>query len=293
MTLALLGAGDQAQTVDEVAVRLRNLLSAVARRQLPNTGLEELEHAEGIERVLEALAENEVVDRFSEGHECVYRIGPERELAAAYYRNSIIHFFVNPAIVEVALLESAEADDDERVDRFWQAAMDLRDLMKFEFFFAEKELFRGELRQELAALDPQWEIALGKGVDATQDLVRHSKPFNAHRVLRPFLESYRIVADRLERQDPAEAIDEATFLRECLGLGRQYHLQRRIRSAASISQVLFQTALKLARNRELLGTGGEGLARARQEFAEEIRTALRHIDSIDALAASRRSGLID
>ncbi|MEM7412712.1 MAG: glycerol-3-phosphate 1-O-acyltransferase [Myxococcota bacterium] len=293
VTLALLGAGGQAQTLAEVSLRLKNLLAAVARRQLPNTGLEELEAPEGLERVLEALAENEVVDRFAEGHECVYRIGSDRELAAAYYRNSIIHFFVNPAIVEVALLDSTEAPDEERVGRFWQTAMDLRDLLKFEFFFAEKDVFRGELRQELASLDPQWEIALEKGVDATQDLVKRSKPFNAHRVLRPFLESYRIVADRLERQEPDEAIDRQAFVSDCLGLGRQYHLQRRIRSAASISQVLFQTALKIAENRGLLGTGDEALARARRDFAEEIRVALRHIDAIDVLAASRRTGLID
>jgi len=89
----------------------------------------ELATPEGVARVLDALAANEVVDRFAEGSEPVYRIGVQRELAAAYYRNSVIHFFVDPAIAEVALLEAAEArEHEDRVAAFWRAAMQLRDL---------------------------------------------------------------------------------------------------------------------------------------------------------------------
>jgi glycerol-3-phosphate O-acyltransferase len=108
VTLALLGTGGVAQTVPGVMLRLKNLLYDVARRDLPNTGPRRARDREGVERVLDALAANEVVDRFAEGSEVVYRIGAQRELAAAYYRNSIIHFFVEPAIAELALIEAAE-----------------------------------------------------------------------------------------------------------------------------------------------------------------------------------------
>jgi glycerol-3-phosphate O-acyltransferase len=294
VTLALLGAGDQAQTVPDVMLRLRNLLWAVEHRSLPNTGLAELETSEGVERVLEALAENEVVDRFAEGSECVYRIGPERELAAAYYRNSIIHFFVSPAIVELALLEAAEAKPEEdRLAAFWRAAMQLRDLLKFEFFFPEKDVFRGDLRRDLVDRDADWEALLASGPEGAQVLVRRSRPFNAHRVLRPFLEAYRIVADRLEQLPAGAELDEKAFLTSCLGLGRQYRLQRRIHSSASVSQVLFQTALKLAANRGLLDAKDREVGAWRRVFAEQIRAARRRTDAIDALAASRRAGLID
>ena len=42
------------------------------------------------------------------GPEPVYAIGPDQHLTAAYYRNTIIHFFVNGAIAELALLRAAE-----------------------------------------------------------------------------------------------------------------------------------------------------------------------------------------
>jgi glycerol-3-phosphate O-acyltransferase len=60
-----------------------------------------------------------------------------------------------------------------------------------------------------------------------------------------------------------------------------------------VSKVLFQTAFKLADNRGLVRADEREIAEWRRVFAVEIRTALRHIDAIDALARSRRAGLID
>ena len=48
----------------------------------------------------------------------------------------------------------AHAEDGvtDRPAAFWAEAMRLRDLLKFEFFFADKETFRDELRREMARL---------------------------------------------------------------------------------------------------------------------------------------------
>ena len=81
-------------------------------------------------------------------------------------------------------------------------------------------------------------------------------------------------------------------LGRCLALGKQYQLQRRIRSAESVSRVLFETALRLARNRGLLEPGTADLEARRRAFAEEIQRAVRRAEAIDVLAASRRAGLI-
>jgi glycerol-3-phosphate O-acyltransferase len=293
VTFALLGAGDRALSAAEVRTALANVLHFTRQRGLPTVGELDLESDEGVRRALEALERNDVVSCFKGGAEPVYQIGPEHQLQAAYYRNTVIHFFVNPAIAELALLRAAEPDVSDPVAEFWEEAMRLRDLLKFEFFFAEKEIFRGEVQRELAMMDGDWERKLGAGGEAILQLVRRFRPFSAHRVLRPFVEAYQIVGDHLEQRDPAQPFDEPGFLSECLGLGRQYHLQRRVHSAASVSQVLIQTAIRLARNRGLLDPGPPDLAQRRRAFAEEIRSAVRRIGAIDALAASRRAGLID
>ena len=56
--------------------------------------------------------------------------------------------------------------------------------------------------------------------------------------------------------------------------------------------MLFRNALKLADNRGLLTPGGPEVAERRDEFHREIRAAIRRVDVVDALAASRRAGFI-
>ena len=95
-----------------------------------------------------------------------------------------------------------------------------------------------------------------------------------------------------------------------LGLGRQYVAQRRLRSSESVSVLLFQTALQLARNRRLLGDGTDGqgaagsrdaadsgeavdsgeaahLAARRAAFLAELRGLLGRLDQVEDLAIRR------
>jgi len=292
VALALLGRGDRACTVAEIQLALHNLLVYVARRQLPTTGPLALDSAEGVRRTLHQLVEHGVVTCYAEGPEPVYGIGPDQHLTAAYYRNTVIHFFVNAAIAELALLHAADSSAPDRRAVFWAEALRLRDLLKFEFFFADKERFRAELWQEIALHDPHWEAAFGSGGEAIQGVVRRFRPFNAHRVLRPFLHAYQVAADALLRERPDAPVVPAAFLQRCQALGTQYRLQRRILSPESVSRVLFETALRLARNRGLLDSGAPELAERRQAFAAEIRDAIRRCDAIEVLVQSRLAGLI-
>jgi glycerol-3-phosphate O-acyltransferase len=291
----MLGTGDRALTVSEVRLSLRNLIDLVQERKYPATmGLEPLRHDAGVESVLQALVENGVLSCYAEGPEAVYVIGREQELTAAYYRNTIIHFFVGAAICELALLRVAELPaPDDPVAEFWDEAMRLRDLLKFEFFFPEKESFRRELAGELGLQEPQWEARVLSGPEAIQQLVRHRRPYAAHRTLRPFLETYQVVGENLMRWQPDLAFDEARFLADCMKLGNQLLLQHRIHCAASVSKVLYQTGLRLAGNRGLLESGSPDLARRRAAFAFEVRDALHRAEAISALAAIRRAGFVD
>ncbi|MFK7896000.1 MAG: glycerol-3-phosphate 1-O-acyltransferase [Myxococcota bacterium] len=291
VTLALLGTTGQALTVAETAKSLENLLATVHRRNLPTS--EDFMHLgseEGIEATLLALVDNDVLTRFDGGLEPVYGISDKQQLTAAYYRNTVVHFFVGPAIAELALLHAIQGPREEVIPNFWKEVMHLRNLLKFEFFFSEKETFRDEIRQVFEPISRDWEKRIEAYEVDPEDLIRKTKPFCAHRVLRPFFESYRVVADQLAQLAPETELDEKRFLDNCLGLGRQYEMQKRIHATDSISKVLFQTALKLAGNRGLLGTGGSELAEARADFAADLHDAIRRVDIIVALAAGRRAG---
>ncbi|MDJ0788235.1 MAG: glycerol-3-phosphate 1-O-acyltransferase [Myxococcota bacterium] len=290
--LALLGRGDRALTVDEMVTALANLVYYSHARTLPGHEAIDLESAESVQSVLDLLVESGLLTRYDEGPEAVYAIANERHLAAAYYRNSIIHYFVNASIAELALLRAAEVDVPDRKKEFWDEAMRLRDLLKFEFFFPEKEHFRHDVDEELKLHDPHWEQHLEGDAELLLNLFPKIRPLSSHRILRPFLESYRVVGDVLEQLEPDGSTETADLLPRCMALGRQYQLQRHIKRAESISQVLFGTALKLARNRDLLGPDGPELPARRAALAGEIRDAIRRTNAIEAMVRGRHAGLV-
>ena len=241
-------------------------------------------------RALDALERNGVVSCFAGGPSRSTRSAPTSTCTAAYYRNTIIHFFVNAAIAELALLRAAEPGAAIPPREFWDEALRLRDLLKFEFFFAEKEIFRDELRAS-------WRSTTATGSASSPPAARRSARCCAAsgRSARtaccgPSSRPTGSSATRSSGAIPSHALRRGGLPSECLGVGKQYHLQRRIRSAESVSKVLFETALRLARNRGLLDPGAPDLAERRRAFADEIRAAVRRIDAIDALAASRRRG---
>jgi len=291
VTLALLGVGDQALTIEETIRSLERILEYVERRKLPTFGAFDLRSAEGVAAALDELVRSDVVKRFDEGPEAVYRIADGAHLAAAYYRNAVIHFFVTGAIAELALLGVAD-DASDRVQAFQEEALALRDLLKFEFFFPDRERFLEDLSEEVAYHDPEWAQRLAGGADDVFGLVRRFRPLSSHRVVRPFLESYRVLAESLVRWGVEKPVDKKELLERCLALGKQWVLQRRIHNEESVSKSYFETALKLAENRKLLA-GGDDLAERRRAFAAELASAVRRIDAVDALAAARRLGVAE
>jgi len=291
VTIALLANEDRALRCEDVVGGVQDLVSYVERRDLPFTEPIRLDSTKGVQLVLDRLVEHGIVTEYAAGPETVYMIKPDQHLAAAYYRNTIIHFFVNDAITELALLASAEGDDGNRLAVFWEQVMAMRDLLKFEFFFSEKETFREEIFQEISHHDPEWEARLAGRPDEVRDLLRGFRLLTAPWVLRPFLEAYQVVADSLTAHSPYVEVDQRRFIAGCLGLGKQYRLQRKIATEESISQILFKSALSLADNRDLLDVDDENLGARRKEFAVEIQETLQRVNAIDAMRAARRAGI--
>ncbi len=291
VTLVFLAYQHRAITLAEIMDELNHLASYVERRGLPTTTAVTTERA-AVEETLALLTEHDIVTCFDAGPEPVYRIPAEQHLTAAYYRNTIVHFFVPGAIAELALVAAFEEESPRPVDLFWEEVMQLRDLLKFEFFFPGKDSFREEIRQEMLLHDPGWEEQLRAGKDRARALLQGMRPLRAHWALRPFLEAYQVVGDVLEREHPAAPLEEKDFLAACLGLGRQYRLQGRITAEESVSQALFKSALSLAENRELVAPNGDRLHQLRRAFAAEIRAVLRRANLIATLAEGQWAGLM-
>ena len=92
----------------------------------------------------------------------------------------------------------------------------------------------------------------------------------AYWAVLPFLDAYQVVGDELESL--RGAFDQKQFLKACLARARMYRIEERLISGESASQVLFKSALLLAKNRDLIENGPE-VGRRRSDFAAEVRDA--------------------
>jgi glycerol-3-phosphate O-acyltransferase len=292
VTLALLSVNDHALTLHEVQGVIEPLLDYAVQRNLPTTALDDLHSARGVEGALDTLVQSGVVCRHDGGLAPVFFIEPGRHSIAAYYRNSAIHWFVNRAIVELGVMVASRAGICDAIDRGWGEAFALRDLLKFEFFFSEKPAFQEEIRAEASLLDPNRREPVA-GRKAPLPVLKQAPFLIAHRVLPAFLEAYFIVADRLAAHPSDAPVVEQNFVAQCLAVGRQYVLQKRLRNPECVSRELFTNALALAANRGLLRSGAEGLADKRRRFAEETAAAVAGVAAIGELDYRLRHGAQD
>lgn len=269
-----------ALTLGQIHHTLQPSLDYLERKQTPMTNSAlRLRTREGVRAALDALSNRHPVTCVEGGREPVWRIAPEDEHEAAFYRNTLIDAFLETSLVELALVHAGRAESD-RLEAFWSQVMRLRDLLKFDFYFADSAAFREHVAEELSWQNG-WEEKVTAGEQQVEELLRSKSPLLAGAMLRPFFEAYEIVADVL-RDAPAE-IDEKDLTKKALGLGNQYVAQSRVRSNESVSALLFATARQVAGDQHLLEPAAD-LFERRAAFRDELRAILRDMDKVEQIA---------
>ena len=257
--VAMLGE-DRALTLDEVCATVAPLAHYLSARGWPVAGGADLTDRATVAQTLHDLVGSGVLTSYAEGPTTVWGIGDDQHLIVAVYRNSAIHVLVMRAIAELTLLAIVRTPGATKRTG-WEKALAVRELLKFDFFFAGRAEFADELWNE-------FEIMTGRShdrdapVDAAEAArsLHESDLLVAHLVLRPFIDAYRVVAEELLNLGAASDVDEQTLLERSLRLGRQWSLQHRI-TEESVSGDMFATALKMARHRGLLDSeAAEGRA---------------------------------
>ena len=266
VTIALLAARGNARTVGELTLECRGLADFIEARELPTT--ERLDLGEtAVTAILDRLGEHGDVSSHQAVGRRVFWLDDDQMVRVSYYRNVVVHFFVNRAIAEIALTSLIE-EGSRDPDLARQRMLALRDLLKFEFFFPDKDEFVSLVDGDIEVDVPGWEESLAN-VGPLGVLAKMGEPV-AHWALLPFLDAYQIVGDELESSEGV--YDEKRFLEKCLARARMYRIERRLISGESASQVLFKSALALARNRELVDDGDD-VEERRAMFAAEVRSA--------------------
>jgi glycerol-3-phosphate O-acyltransferase len=276
----LLSARGVALTLGQLHHTLEDSLDYLERKQTPMTNSAlRLHTLDGVRAAVDALSNGHPVTRVDGGREPVWRIAPENEHEAAFYRNTLIDAFLETSIVDLSLVHAEHADGD-RLEAFWAQAMRLRDLLKFDFYFADSAAFREHVAEEMSWFD-DWEDNVAAGGERITAMLRAKRPLIAGAMLRPFFEAYEIVADVLRGTAPDIGEKELTKL--ALGVGRQYVAQDRVRSNEAVSALLFATARQVAGDQHLLEPAAD-LAERREAFVAELRGILRDMSEVERIS---------
>jgi len=279
----LLTTRGAALTLAQLHHTLQDSLDYLERKHTPmSTSALRLRTRDGVRAAVDTLSNGHPITRVDGGREPVWQIAPEEQHAAAFYRNSVIHAFLETSIVELALAHARHAEGD-RLSAFWAQAMRLRDLLKFDFYFADSATFRENIAEEMAWQD-NWEDHVAAGGDEIDAMLFAMRPLMADAMLRVFFEAYEIVADVL--RDAPAGIGQKELTELALGVGRQYVAQARIRSSESVSTLLFATARQVVADQDLIAPAAD-LADRRKAFRRELRDIMRDCTYVEQIARNQ------
>ena len=281
--MVLLGAAPRALTLRELQGEILRLVRWAHERGIRLTSDFSPERLGQVRDLANAMVGMGLLIRYDEGSDTVFGLDPARHPMAGYYRNTIIHHFVNKAILEMALLAAAAHSERVHADlapvdlpgAFWAETERLRDYFKFEFFYPGRAEFRNELEEELRRVDPDWNGRLQRGAAEALALLAGMRPLVAHATLLHFVEAYTVVFDLLARLDPSTALEENDCVGRALKEGKQLYLQRRITSEASIGKILFGNGYKLATNLGLTRATTDGPATGAPDGGDPRAALLR------------------
>jgi glycerol-3-phosphate O-acyltransferase len=270
VTLVLLAANGRALDAGQIWRQASDIAGLIERWHLPKADNLRLGGVEDLQQTLRTLTETGLLQCFSGGTSPVYVITPGRQLAAAYYRNTIVHYFLDGALAEVALAATGQGGSK---DTFEQELMRLRDLLKFEFSFRARDEFLDSANAYLDERYPGWR-------DCDGVLPAGAAPLFGQSILRSFIEAYRILAGMLVRRGwrPVTADEESALIDGALALGREMLLRKEISTEAALSRPLFATAIRLARHRRLLDSDDKDIKKRREAFAADVQRALAAIN---------------
>jgi len=274
LAMVLLGANRRALTAMEMHRQSAGIAELIRDRKLPASSGFSLNSAAQVSAAVLALERSGLVKSFDKTEVPVYYIPGEQRLAAAYYRNTITHYFLHAALGEIGLAMCARDIDLPGVASLRRNVTALRELYKFEFFYKPTEDFWQEVLYETGQRYPDWE----SGEVSIQKLLRDKPPRFGHAIMRSITEAYLIIAVALMDMEGQAIHDQKKFIRQLLAQGQQMLLRRTISCESSVSQDLFTNGLRLAGHLALLDGRSIDLASRRAAFAESVVSALSAIN---------------
>lgn len=278
LTMVLLGANRRALTGIEIARQAADIVQLIEQKKLPVATGFSLHNQQQIDAAVLALTNSGLVRKFDKASTPVFYIPRSQHLAAAYYRNTVTHYFLNAALGEMGLALCTLDIEQPNELTLRKHVKGLRNLYKFEFFYKPSAEFWRDVLNDTNARYRGWQ----EGGKSLQKHLRDQPPRFGHAILRSFTEAYLVMAVGLLQLGDEPVTDRKAFNKQLLEQGRQMLLRQSISGESSISQDLFANGLRMAAHLQLLENDAEDpsvdLNAARRAFADRVLAALSAIN---------------
>jgi putative phosphoserine phosphatase / 1-acylglycerol-3-phosphate O-acyltransferase len=243
---------------------------------------------ESVQEALQLLTKAKLFLQQGSSLNAKYTIFRENYLQATYYANMGVHHFYHRAFIELALAAIAALPPEARMPAFWTEIMALRDLFKFEFFYAKKTIFSDEIEADLRFVDPNWEETIFKTESDIYTLLEQQKVLVAPVLLFNYVEAYRVIAQGLQTWDwEHQSFTEADFLQFCLFLGEEMHWQGRIRRIEAVSKPFLLNGIRLVTNLGLLTSDGLGNVEALETFIKRLQVVAERVGILQGITLTK------
>jgi glycerol-3-phosphate O-acyltransferase len=268
------------RAVDATAVRtaLVPFLLDLERRGVPRAPSSVLETDEDVAALLDAMAAQGLLEANEAATAVEYRVVDGRQVAFAFYRNTIVHFLLEPAIAQLALLAADRDVPAEKSASFAAAANGLSELFAPDFFLDDSDLGAPRIEALLDRLEVTWRAQLEAGVPASRLIANLHLP-HAEVILRAHVESLYVVAQVCASLDQELEADLAQLEQRCCATGSQLLAEGTLRCPDAVAAPALRAALATAGRHGLLASGSHVIER-RADFAARIERIVLELERL-------------
>lgn len=285
LCMVLLGTQPRALTREEIDTAMREIVRWLQSRgvRLEDT----LAHGDlhSGEALFNHALGTGVLRTTSEASVELIGIGRGQDLVASYYRNTIVHYFIEKAIAELSLSRVADRAPGTRAQAFREEIETLRAMLRSTFFLPPAEEFHDAVDRVLTSYDAGWAATLDGGPDAATGLLAEFRPLVAHSTLLPFIEARWIVATVVAGFAPGDDPDRQEIIGKALRYGRSAMERRLIVGGSAVSKAMLDGGYDYLAALGLVGHdcedfGSESIVARRRAVRSQLETVLEAIDAI-------------
>ena len=192
-----------------------------------------------------------IIQKSKVGNKVQFNLASSEYLSATYYANMASGHLYHRAFIEMALAKIKDDKSPNRILRFWEEIMSLRNIFKFEFFYTNKPQFSSEIEAELFLFDENWRDIITVPDGDISALLSKQELVVSKAILLIYLEANKVVCHTLNAWDLEDEFSEKEFVQLCIFKGKELHWQSRISRLESVSKPFLTSALRFAKNSKL------------------------------------------